>query len=104
MFEEEIFMELKEFVTKLPEELKQELRNALEKDTSSIKTVTSCPKCGNCSYTVEYSTVTMLGTKLEIKDGVTTYYNPNVIIDHCKCLICGKEFEIQRNASELSSI
>lgn len=100
-------MELKEFVTKLPEELKKELRNALEEDTSNMKAITSCPKCGKCSYTVEYveySTATMLGTKLEIKEGVTTYYNPNVIIDHCKCLLCGNEFELQRNTNELSSI
>ena len=97
-------MDLKEFVTKLPEELKQELRNDLEEDTSSIKTVTRCPKCGNYSYTVEFSTSTPMGTTLEVKDGVTTYYNPNVIIDHCKCLICGKEFELQRNTNELSSI
>lgn len=53
-----------------------------------------CPHCG-ASYYMEGSSVTTLAYYPPIwKDGVNINPDCNTITTHCKCLNCGKEFDI----------
>lgn len=64
---------------------------------SSLKGITSdikCPHCGVSYYTEMYSTSTAVYYPPIYKDGININPNLNKTTRHCKCLECGKEFDI----------
>jgi hypothetical protein len=51
-----------------------------------------CPHCGKSHFVVLYQTSTLVHSPLEYKDGKWFKSDPNMVIAHCHCLECGKEF------------
>lgn len=59
-----------------------------------LKSNIKCPYCG-ASYYIEGSSMTTLANYPPIwKDGVNVNPDRNKTTTHCKCLSCGKEFNI----------
>ena len=53
-----------------------------------------CPNCGKSYYTELYSESTCVYYPPIWKDGVNINTDRNKRTTHCKCLYCGKEFDI----------
>lgn len=55
---------------------------------------TKCPHCGESYYTKMYSESTAVYYPPIYKDGVNINPDMNKVTTHCRCLNCGKEFDI----------
>ena len=90
-------MDVKEFVSKLPEELKEELRSALISDEQVNTHKITCPKCGKCNYTVNNRSE-CIPSYVPTFTGDSSYvYNFAVkahTVEYCVCNTCGASFTI----------
>lgn len=77
------------FIAELNESL-----TTLGDNTTSLKSNIKCPHCGASYYTEKYSESTCVYYSPIWKDGVNINPDRNKITTHCKCLNCGKEFDI----------
>ena len=59
-----------------------------------LKSNIKCPHCGESYYTETYSKSTCVYYPPIWKDGVNINPDRNKTTTHCKCLSCGKEFDI----------
>lgn len=59
-----------------------------------IKGNAKCPHCGTSYYTEMFSTSTAVYYPPVYKDGVNINPDMNQSTTHCRCLNCGKEFDI----------
>jgi hypothetical protein len=60
----------------------------------TLKCNTKCPHCGESYYTELYSASTAVYYPPIYKDGVNINPDMNKATTHCRCLNCGKEFDI----------
>ena len=67
--------------------------NSIADCVSQINTI-KCPHCGASYYTEMYSQSTALNYPPIYKNGVNINPDLNQITTHCRCLNCGKEFDI----------
>lgn len=90
-------MDVKEFVSKLPKELKEELRSALISDEQVNTHKITCPKCGKCSYTVNNRSEHIPSCVPTFTGDSSYVYNFAVkahTVEYCVCNICGASFTI----------
>ena len=62
--------------------------------STSLKSNIKCPHCGESYYTEMYGYSTAAYYPPIWKDGVNINPGRNKTTTHCKCLNCGKEFDI----------
>lgn len=78
-----------------------DVKTVLDNTTTTLSTVSTpiksnikCPHCGESYYAERYSESTCVYYPPIWKDGVNINPDRNKITTHCKCLNCGKEFDI----------